>query len=116
MGIVVVFLTLAGALAHSSALAVYAAPPAIPKARVQEIYRTKCEKCHGPDGHAVQKGSGMSFADGEWTLGSDLKSVVRIITEGVPGTGMNRFKDQLTPQEIQALAKHVRSFDKRLKK
>jgi mono/diheme cytochrome c family protein len=34
----------------------------------------------------------------------------------VPETGMNPFKDQLSPEEIQALARHVRSLDKNLKK
>ena len=90
--------------------------PPVSRARVAEIYHAKCEKCHGPDGHAKQKGQGMSFADGEWTHGSDLKSVVDVITDGVPETGMNPFRNQLSPDEIQALARYVRSFDKTLKK
>ena len=94
------------------------APAAQPvsKPKAEEIYRARCQKCHGPDGHAPQKGSGLSFADGEWTHGSDLKSVVQVITNGVPETGMNPFKDQLSPEEIQALARYVRSLDKNLKK
>ena len=35
---------------------------------------------------------------------------------GVPETGMRGFKNQLTADEIQALAKYVRSLDKRLDK
>ncbi len=73
------------------------APP-VSKARVQEIYRTKCEKCHEPEGRAAKKGEGMSFAD------------------GVPETGMNAFSSQLTPEEVQAIAKYVRSLDKTAKK
>ena len=99
-----------------SALASMAAAPPVSKARAQEIYHGKCEKCHGPDGHAKEKGSGMSFADGEWNQGSDLKTIVAVITDGVPETGMRGFKNQLTADEIQALAKYVRSLDKRLDK
>ena len=57
---------------------------------------TTCEKCHGPDGHASQTGEGLSFADGEWNHGSDMKSVVEVITNGVPDTGMNAFKGKLS--------------------
>jgi mono/diheme cytochrome c family protein len=99
----------------AGALAAPAAQP-VSKPKAEEIYRARCQKCHGPDGHAPQKGSGLSFADGEWTHGSDLKSVVQVITNGVPETGMNPFKDQLSPEEIQALARYVRSLDKNLKK
>jgi mono/diheme cytochrome c family protein len=78
-----------------------------------EIYAAKCEKCHGPNGVSTE--DGMSFAGREWLHGSDLKSIAKVITNGVPETGMNPFKDQLTPAEIQALAKYVRSLDKKLK-
>ena len=100
---------LAGALAS-------AAVAPVSKGKAEEIYRAKCQKCHGPEGHARQKGAGLSFADGEWTHSSDLKTVVEIITNGVPETAMNPFKDQLSPEEIQALARYVRSLDKNLKK
>ena len=46
----------------------------------------------------------------------DLKAIVGVITNGVPDTGMNPFKDQLSAAEIQALAKYVRSLDKNLKR
>jgi cytochrome c oxidase cbb3-type subunit III len=93
-----------------------AAAPPVSRAKALEIYHTRCEKCHGPDGHAPQAGEGLSFADGEWSHGSDLKSVVEVITNGVPETGMNAFTGKLSPEEIQALAKYVRSLDKTLKK
>ena len=93
-----------------------AGSPPPPLQKPAEIYHAKCEKCHGPDGRAPEKGEGLSFADGEWTRGSDLKSVVAIITNGVPETGMIAFKNQLSAAEIQALAKYIRSLDKNLKK
>ena len=92
-----------------------AGAPPVSRAKAIEIYHARCEKCHGLEGHAPQTGEGLSFADGEWNHGSDLKSVVETITNGVPETGMNAFKGKLTPEEIQALAKYVRSLDKKLK-
>jgi mono/diheme cytochrome c family protein len=85
-------------------------------AKAKEIYQARCAKCHGPDGHAPERGEGMSFADGEWNRGSDLKAIVGVITNGVPDTGMNPFKDQLSAAEIEALARYVRSLDKNLKR
>ena len=38
----------------------------------------------------------------------------RVITDGVKGTPMMSFKGKLKPDEIKALAAHVRSFDKTL--
>ena len=84
-------------------------------AKAQELYHARCEKCHGPDGHASKTGEGRSFADGEWNHGSDMTSVMDVITNGVPETGMNGFKGKLSPDEILALAKYVRSLDKKLK-
>jgi mono/diheme cytochrome c family protein len=92
-----------------------AAPP-VSTAKAREIYHARCEKCHGPDGHAPQTGEGLSFADGEWKHGSDRKSVLKVIANGVPYTGMNAFKGKLSAEEIQALAKYVRSLDKHPKK
>ena len=89
--------------------------PPVSRAKTLEVYHVRCEKCHGPDGHATQKCEGLSFADGEWKHRSDLKSVVEVITDGVPDTGMNAFKGKLSPDEILALAKYVRSLDRKLK-
>ncbi len=86
-----------------------------PKPKAAEIYHVRCEKCHGPDGHAPERGEGLSFADGEWNRGSGLKAIAAIIANGVPDTAMNAFKNKLSPAEIQSLAKYVRSLDKSLK-
>lgn len=100
-----------GAIVGQSA-AIAAAPA---KVNAPAIYESKCQSCHGPKGEATQKGAGLSFADGEWTHGKELKTIVGIITDGVPGTAMKPFKDTLTPREIQALARYVRSLDKTTK-
>ena len=78
------------------------------------VYEARCQVCHMADGNS-QLMPNMSFADGVWKGGSTLKAVEATITNGVPGTAMVAFKEQLTPAEITALAKFVRKFDKKLK-
>jgi mono/diheme cytochrome c family protein len=78
------------------------------------VYEAKCQVCHMADGNS-QLMPNMSFADGVWKNGATLKAVEITIANGVPGTAMVPFKEQLTPAEITALAKFVRKFDKKLK-
>ena len=118
---------LAGAAALAMTLAVSARPaaqsadgakPAKPAAAAavdaKAVYEAKCQVCHMADGNS-QIMPNMSFADGIWKHGSTLKAVQTTIENGVPGTAMVPWKDQLTPAEITALAKYVRKFDKKLK-
>lgn len=77
------------------------------------VYKARCAMCHGPKGDS--KLPGMSFTDGVWKHGTDLKSVSTVIKEGVPGTAMLPFKSKLNDAEVEALAKYVRAFDPKLK-
>jgi mono/diheme cytochrome c family protein len=76
-----------------------------------ELYKTKCGTCHLADGNSPIVP--MNFADGIWKHGSSIKEIEAVIAEGVPGTAMLPFKTQISPAEVQALAKYVRSFDKK---
>jgi mono/diheme cytochrome c family protein len=78
----------------------------------EAVYKTRCQVCHAADGNSPLPN--MSFADGVWKHGSSLKEVTNTITNGVPGTAMISWKSQLSPEEIAALAKFVRQFDKKL--
>jgi cytochrome c oxidase cbb3-type subunit 3 len=78
------------------------------------LYQQRCQACHMADGNS-QIMPNMSFADGVWKHGSTLKQVQTTITNGVPGTAMVAWKEQLSPAEIAALARFVRKFDKKLK-
>jgi mono/diheme cytochrome c family protein len=78
----------------------------------QELYVQNCQMCHMPDGNAAIKQ--MNFADGEWIHGTTIKQQVKVVADGVPGTAMMSFKDRLSDQEILALVKLVRAFDKKL--
>ena len=91
-----------------------AAKPGATKVDALELYTSKCQACHMADGDSKIMPN-MSFADGVWVHGSTLKAVQTTISNGVPGTAMIAWKEQLTPAEITALAKFVRKFDKKLK-
>jgi mono/diheme cytochrome c family protein len=82
------------------------------KTDVAEIYATNCQACHGPDGESPL--APLSFTDPEWKHGSRLQDIVKVITDGVEQTPMLPFKEKLSKEEIAALAKLVRSFDKSL--
>ena len=78
-----------------------------------ELYKTKCIACHLADGNSPIPE--MNFANGVWKHGTKVADLVKVITEGVPGTAMVSFSEQLTAAEIEALARYVRTFDKKLK-
>ena len=100
-------------LALPAAAATKAAPYK-PSEATLEVYKVKCQACHMADGNS-QVMPNMSFADGVWVHGSTVKEVTATITNGVPGTAMIAWGEQLSPAEITALAKFVRKFDKKLK-
>jgi mono/diheme cytochrome c family protein len=89
------------------------AAPAASAADVAPLYEEKCMACHMADGKAAVED--MSLADAKWKHGSKLSDIIKVIREGVEGTAMQPFKEQLSKEEIEALARHVRAFDKTLK-
>lgn len=102
---------IAGLFALASPLYAQAARPTTNRP-AQELYVQNCQMCHMPDGNAAIKQ--MNFVDGEWIHGTTIKQQVKVVTDGVPGTAMMSFKDRLSDQEILALVKLVRNFDKKL--
>lgn len=77
------------------------------------LYKKHCVICHGATGTSPLPNA--AFADGVWKHGTTVKDVSAVITDGVKGTVMQPFAAKLTAAEIEALAKHVRTFDKKLK-
>jgi cytochrome c oxidase cbb3-type subunit 3 len=73
-------------------------------AGAREIFATRCMPCHGPQGQGV---IGPNLTDDYWIHGRTLVDIRRIISEGVPDKGMVPWKDQLKPDEIDALAAYV---------
>lgn len=77
------------------------------------LYKLHCQMCHGANGNAPMPE--MAFVERDWKHGTSSADMAKIITGGVEGTPMMPFRNKLTPEQISALAKLVRSFDKRLK-
>ena len=100
------------ALALLAVLAAALADPPPTAAAVGDLYQARCQQCHQADGGSPLEP--LNFADGKWLHGSKPEEVARVIADGVPGSAMLPFKDQLTPAQIEELADYVRSFDKTL--
>lgn len=79
----------------------------------KKLYASNCQACHGPDGKSPMPE--MAFVGREWKHGTKTADMVKVITNGVPGTVMMPFKGRLTEQQIKELAAYVRSLDKKLK-
>lgn len=77
-----------------------------------EIYVDQCLMCHGSQGRG--DGPAARFEDPppqdltreEWEYAVDksVESIVRVLNEGVDGTGMVSFSGTLTAEEIHAVA------------
>lgn len=77
----------------------------------EQLYATRCQPCHGVKGKASKPE--MNLADGHWIHGSSLADMVKVIEEGVPGKAMLGFKEHLSKEQIEALARLVQSFGKK---
>jgi mono/diheme cytochrome c family protein len=80
-----------------------------PDPEILALYKSKCQSCHLADGNSPVEA--MNFANGNWKHGTTAK----VIAEGVPATAMLPFKAQLSDEEMEGLARYVRTFDKKLK-
>jgi mono/diheme cytochrome c family protein len=75
-----------------------------------DLFKAKCQICHTADGNSPLKP--MNLADGIWLHGAKVADHVKVIENGVPGKAMRAFKDELTKEQILALAKYVQTFEK----
>lgn len=81
----------------------------------KDIYTGKgaCFSCHGDEGHGDGPAGGAlkpaprKFVDDKWKFGTDLATVIHTIENGSKGTSMVGYKDSLSPDEIEAVAKYV---------
>lgn len=75
-----------------------------------EVYKAKCQQCHMADGNSPLEP--LNFVDATWKHGSSVKEIAKVISEGVPGSAMLPFKGQVPDDQVEPLARYVRSFDK----
>ena len=106
----ILIMTTAGLFLAGAAVIAAPADTYKPSEATLDLYKAKCQQCHMADGNSPLEP--LNFADGKWIHGDKPEDITKIISEGAPGTAMLPFKSQLTPEEIQALARYVRSFDK----
>jgi putative heme-binding domain-containing protein len=74
----------------------------------RKVFDAQCAWCHGTDGTG---GTGPNL-QGRLAHATDLKSVVEIITSGIPGTEMPSFRSPLTERSIRQTAAYVRSLSR----
>jgi glucose/arabinose dehydrogenase len=65
-----------------------------------DIYKSFCASCHGPD---MSGGLGPSLRDAEWKHGSTDADISRVIKQGVPKVGMPAMEKTVTDADIRAL-------------
>ena len=74
------------------------------------IYGAKCFPCHAPDGGGMT-GLGPNLTDGYWKNGDgSLAAIYKIVREGVAGTAMVAWEQQLKPEEQQNVTAFVHSL------
>jgi cytochrome c oxidase cbb3-type subunit 3 len=74
----------------------------------RKVFDAQCAWCHGTDGTG---GTGPNL-QGRLVHATDLKSVIEIITSGIPGTEMPSFRSPLTERSIRQTATYVRSLSR----
>ena len=73
----------------------------------QRLYGPQCQVCHGANGDGVP---GIDLKLGRFRRSSSDEDLARVITSGVPGTGMPPFV--LRPEELTAIVAFIRAgFD-----
>jgi mono/diheme cytochrome c family protein len=80
-----------------------------------DIWKAKCKSCHGEDGKGQTK-MGLKekvddLTDAGWQTRHSDEKIRTVIAEGSKkNPKMKAFKDKLTPEQIDALVKYVRTL------
>ena len=74
----------------------------------KRLFDAQCAWCHGNDGDG---GTGPNL-HGRLVHATDLKSIVDIVTNGIPGAEMPSFRVPLTEQNIRRVAAYVQSWSR----
>lgn len=72
-----------------------------------QLYAAQCATCHGASGDAV---GGVNLRSGQIRRASTDQELQRLITAGIPGTGMPNFRS-LTPGEQTAVVAYIRNMN-----
>ena len=74
------------------------------------LYDAQCTTCHGANGDGV---GGVDLRSGKFRNATTDQDLIRVITTGIPGTGMQAFKfDSSEIAGIIAYLRNMNSFDR----
>jgi mono/diheme cytochrome c family protein len=83
-------------------------------AAAHKTYAANCAMCHMANGTGNSILKSPNFTDPKWQAAHKDAELISAISDGVKGTSMPSWKDQLKPDEIDALVKCVvRGFGKK---
>lgn len=74
------------------------------------IFTEKCSMCHGANGKGYAAIKTPDFTDPKWQAAHPDSELMNAIKNGVKGTAMVSFEGKLSPQEMAAVLKYIRSF------
>ncbi len=72
-----------------------------------EIFATRCAACHSAQGQGL---IGPNLTDDNWIHGGKITNIHRTVSDGVLDKGMLAWKDQLKPEELNAVVAFVWSI------
>jgi mono/diheme cytochrome c family protein len=82
--------------------------------RGRQIYFDRCMSCHGKTGRGDGPIAGMvgptkpgDLTDDRWTHGDQPEQVLRVISQGVPGTAMAAWSGTFDPPDLRAVTAYV---------
>jgi cytochrome c6 len=91
------------------ALAALIALPALAAEDGAALYKSKCAMCHGADGTAKKMAEpSRNLQDPKFQAEVSKDAVAKILIEGKGK--MKGLKDKLTPEQIEAVASHVKTL------
>ena len=98
-----------GTIALLVTLALIAAAAPAVAADGAALYKSKCAMCHSDNGVAKKMAEGSAnLNDPKWQEANSLEAIAKVIADGKGK--MKGFKDKLQPEEIQAVAAHVKTL------
>ena len=97
------------ALAATGMAAVLLAGPAGAAEDGAALYKSKCAMCHSDTGVAKKMAEpSANLNDPKWQEANSVEAIAKVIAEGKGK--MKGFQDKLTPEQIDAIAAHVKTL------
>jgi glucose/arabinose dehydrogenase len=77
------------------------------------IYRNYCSGCHG---NALQGSSATALIKKNWKHGGEKNSIIKSISNGIPGTEMAKFSTALSGRQIETVTNYIISLQNKTSK